>query len=90
MRMFEVGAHVDVFDKAGRLDMCLWDVLEIYALKRSKAIVSGNDRRFRVLFHWHEHCNMIGRHSKENRHDRDERDKRILLYMPELAWHQKV
>lgn len=22
--------------------------------------------------------------------DRDEFDKRILLYMPELAWHQKV
>ena len=22
--------------------------------------------------------------------DRDKGDKRILLYMPELAWHQKV
>ncbi|MBQ3288708.1 MAG: hypothetical protein IJH50_04790 [Kiritimatiellae bacterium] len=37
MRMYEVCAHVDVFDKAGRLDMCLFDVLEIYAVKRSNA-----------------------------------------------------
>lgn len=37
MRMYEICAHIDVFDKSGRLDMCLFDVLEIYALKQSKA-----------------------------------------------------
>jgi hypothetical protein len=29
-------------------------------------------------------------HAKGTNDDRDECDKRILLYMPELAWHQKV
>lgn len=37
MRRFEVCAHIDVLDKAGQLDMCLLDVLVIYALKQSQA-----------------------------------------------------
>ena len=37
MRMYEICAHVDVFDKAGQLDMCLFEELEIYAVKESQA-----------------------------------------------------
>lgn len=37
IRKYEVCAHVDVFDQAGQLDMCLFDVLEIYAVKQSQA-----------------------------------------------------
>ena len=33
---------------------------------------------------------MIGRHSKEKRHDRNECNKRILLHMPELAWRASI
>lgn len=29
-------------------------------------------------------------HVKGTNYDRDECDKRILLYMPELAWYQKI
>ena len=29
-------------------------------------------------------------HAKGTNDDRDECDKRILLHMPELAWHQKI
>lgn len=40
-------------------------------------------------------CFLVGMdvamvHVKGTNDDRDEFDKRILLYMPELAWHQKV
>ena len=37
MRMYEICAHVDVFDKVGQLEMCLFEVLEIYAVKQSQA-----------------------------------------------------
>ncbi len=43
LRMYEICAHVDVFDKAGRLDMCLLDVLEIYAVKESQASEIAHD-----------------------------------------------
>ena len=40
-------------------------------------------------------CFLVGTdvamvYAKGTNYDRDECDKRILLHMPELAWHQKV
>lgn len=43
MRMYEICAHVDVFDKTGRLDMCLFEELEIYAVKESQAYEIASD-----------------------------------------------
>jgi hypothetical protein len=39
---------------------------------------------------FHVGMDVAGVHAKGTNDDRDECDKRILLHMPELAWHQKV
>ena len=44
--------------------------------------------RFPAMFRLGTDVAMV--HAKGTNYDRDECDKRILLHMPELAWHQKV